>query len=51
METGYYVVKFYNHECKYVLYYNGKAWESFRSDRLPDDEIESYKKFSAEFID
>jgi hypothetical protein len=51
ISIGYYVVKFYNHSHRYIMYYNGTRFEGFKSERLPDDEIESYKKFSAEFID
>ena len=46
IEIGYYVVKFYNHESKYVMYFNGSNFEGFKSEKFPDDEIESYKKFS-----
>ncbi len=45
-EIGYYVVKFYNHEKKYILYFNGKGFESFKSEQLPHDEIESYVNFT-----
>jgi len=50
IKIGYYVVKFYNHACKYVMYFNGKNFEGFKSERYPDDEIEKYTLFSAEFI-
>lgn len=49
-KIGYYVVKFYNHQCKYIMYFNGKNFEGFKSERMPHDEIESYIKISAELI-
>ena len=39
---GYYVVSFYNHRIKKVLYWNGERWERFKSDPVINDEIESY---------
>jgi hypothetical protein len=40
---GYYWVKFYNHEEKQIMLFNGKNFEGFKSDRFIHDEIESYK--------
>jgi N-acetylglutamate synthase-like GNAT family acetyltransferase len=50
LKIGYYVVKFYNHPRKYIMYFNGIGFEKFKSDKLPDDEIESYRKCSAEYL-
>jgi hypothetical protein len=44
METGYYYVKFYNHERWFVMYFNGKQWEGFKSEVFPNDEIEKTKR-------
>lgn len=48
----YYAVKFYNHNNIYVMYFNGKNFEAFKSEEpyLPHDEIESYRLFSAEHL-
>jgi len=46
----YYVVKFYNHSGRYIMYFNGKNFEGFKSERLPDDEIQTYRLISAELI-
>jgi hypothetical protein len=40
---GYYWVKFYNHEEKQIMLFNGKNFEGFKSDRFIHDEIESYE--------
>ena len=42
IEVGYYMVTFYNHKRKKVLYWSGSAWEGFKSDPTINDEIESY---------
>lgn len=42
IKKGYYSVKFYNHERHKIMFWNGKAWESFPSDEFIHDEIESY---------
>jgi hypothetical protein len=39
---GYYWVKFYNHHKRMIMYFNGKHFESFKSDDCPHDEIEWY---------
>jgi hypothetical protein len=50
IKIGYYAVKFYNHAAKYIMYFNGSNFEGFRSERLPDDEIEKYTLFSTELL-
>lgn len=47
--VGYYVVKFYNHSQKHLMYFNGKIFEGFKSEILPNDEIEEYTQFT-EFL-
>jgi hypothetical protein len=39
-EEGYYWVKFYNHRRWRICYWNGSAFEAFKSD-FAHDEIES----------
>lgn len=43
IKGNYYVVKFYNYEKKYVMYFNGTHFEGFKSEQMPHDEIESYE--------
>jgi len=38
---GYYLVKFYNHEKRYLLRFDGKVYASMTKETLPHDEIES----------
>lgn len=42
-EVGYYWVKIYNHDQVFIMKFNGNTWETFKSDKIPDDEIESYE--------
>jgi hypothetical protein len=50
IEIGYYIVKFYNHDRKKILYWNGESWEGFKSDPMIHDEIESYTILKLEEI-
>jgi hypothetical protein len=43
IEKAYYWVKFYNHDKKLIMLFNGKNFEGFKSDQFIGDEIESYK--------
>lgn len=40
MKEGYYSVKFYNHIDAKIIYWNGSQFESFKSDKIPHDEID-----------
>lgn len=42
VKKGYYWVKLYNHDQKFIMFFNGKNFESFKSDTYLHDEIESY---------
>lgn len=42
MKKGYYKVKFYNYPKWFILFFNGEGFESFKSDCIPNDEIETY---------
>jgi len=44
IDKGYYWVTFYNHQKRYMLYFNGIQFENFKSEEIPNDEIESYEK-------
>ena len=46
MIKGYYIVKFTDSEKKYVLFWNGCTFESFKSDNVPIDSIEEYIQLS-----
>ena len=42
IKKGYYWVRFYNHEVKQIMYFNGKGFKGFKSDEFIHDEIEYY---------
>ena len=48
IRKGYYVVKFYNHNIRQVMKFNGKNFEGFKSDNFIHDEIEYYIPLSVE---
>jgi len=43
---GYYLVKHYNYETIQIMFFNGKNFEGFKSDKFIHDEIEWYKKIN-----
>lgn len=43
-EKGYYKVKFYNHNRKMILFWNGEHFEKFEGDKRINDEIEYAEK-------
>ena len=46
IKKGYYWVKFYNHERKQIMLFNGKRFEGFKSDVFIHDEIENYESIN-----
>lgn len=48
IKKGYYRVKFYNHNRKMLMFFNGSRFESFNSDEDINDEIESYEAVDVE---
>lgn len=51
MKKGYYAVKFYNHENMKIMFWNGDRFEGFKSDEMPNDEIEKYHEIGSRLFD